>query len=409
MRGNIVKIFLIIFFTAFVAWPNFAQADETVTVYLFYGEGCPHCAEEEAFLDNLENEIAGLIVERFEVWNNPDNAKLMAEVGEKFQATIPGVPFTVIGDQYMPGYYDDSTSGEAVRNKVQECLADTCPDLVGEILGKVPSSDSDIEGRAETEDNISDNALETINVPFFGEIKTKDFSLPLLTIIIGALDGFNPCAMWVLLFLISMLINMKNRRRMWILGSAFIIASAAVYFVFLAAWLNIFLFLGMARWLQVAIALVALYTGYHHLRQYWKNRKGLVCDVTGAEKRQRTFSKLKSVIEKKSFWLALGGIIALAAVVNMVELLCSAGLPAVYTSVISAANLSTIEYYGYLLLYILVFMLDDLIIFFIAMITLKATGISDGKYSKYSSLIGGIIMILIGILFILKPGWLMFG
>ncbi len=402
MKYYKITLITIAIISAAILAPNVRAETNEVSIYFFYGDGCPHCAKEKVFLDTLTREYDNLKIVSFEVWGESEGQRLMDRIASELNIAIPGVPLTIVGDKYMVGYYDDLTSGRAIKDRVIECGTEICPNNLGDIIS------------GESANKQNDNSLtveipEKINVPLVGEIKLKDFSLPILTIIIGGLDGFNPCAMWVLLFLITLLLNMQNRRRMWLLGGTFIISSALVYFLFLSAWLNIFLFIGLTRWLQIIIALVALYTGYHHLKQWRKNRHGLVCEVTGAEKRQRTFDKLKALVQKKSLWLALGGIIVLASVVNMVELLCSAGLPAVYTSIISGAGLSAWQHYGYLMLYVFVFMLDDMIIFMIAMITLRATGVSSGKYSRYASLIGGIIMIIIGILFIFKPGWLMLG
>jgi hypothetical protein len=106
--------------------------------------------------------------------------------------------------------------------------------------------------------------------------------------------------------------------------------------------------------------------------------------------------------------LALGGIIVLAFLVNLVELVCSAGLPAIYTQILALNNLANWQYYFYIFLYVFFFMVDDLLIFIVAMVTLKMTGLST-RYARYSHLIGGILMIIIGILLIFKPEWLMFG
>ena len=248
---------------------------------------------------------------------------------------------------------------------------------------------------------------ETVNLPLVGDLETKSFSLPLLTIIFGGIDGFNPCAMWVLLFLITMLINIKNKKRMWTLGVIFIVASALVYFLFMAAWLNFFLFLGWLFWIRLLIAIFAIGAGIYHIREFILN-KDATCKVEKSEKRKKTFDKIKAIIERQNIGLAILGIIILAAAVNLVELLCSTGLPAIYTSILTLTDLATWQYYLYLLFYIVIFMIDDLIIFFIAMFTLRTVGIST-KYSRWTSLIGGIIMIIIGLLLIIKPGWLMFG
>jgi hypothetical protein len=258
------------------------------------------------------------------------------------------------------------------------------------------------------EEKLPKEIPDKIKLPLFGEIEVKSFSLPILTVVIAGLDGFNPCAMWVLLFLISLLLGMKNRKRMWILGITFIAASASAYFLFLAAWLNLFLFLGFIFWVRIVVGLVACGGGIYHLREYWRNRKDGCKTVVSSERRKKIFAKLKELSSSQKFVVALGGIILIAFAVNLVELVCSAGLPAIYTNILTLSSLPKWQYYLYLILYIFVFMLDDLFVFFIAMITLRAVGISK-KYSRFASLIGGIIILILGILLLFKPEWLMFG
>ncbi|KKR15121.1 MAG: hypothetical protein UT42_C0009G0013 [Candidatus Falkowbacteria bacterium GW2011_GWA2_39_24] len=182
---------------------------------------------------------------------------------------------------------------------------------------------------------------------------------------------------------------------MWLLGSAFIVTSAVVYFIFMAAWLNFILFIGLVFWVRLLIGLVALGGGLWSLKKFRENKDG-GCEINEAGDRRRTLNKLKQAVYNQNFLLALVGIVALAFTVNLVELVCSAGLPAVYTQVLAMNNLPSWQYYGYLLGYIFFFMLDDLLVFFIAMTTLRLTGIST-KYSRWSSLIGGILMIIIAL------------
>jgi hypothetical protein len=246
-----------------------------------------------------------------------------------------------------------------------------------------------------------------ISVPFLGEVRTADFSLPALTIVLAAIDGFNPCAMWVLVFLIGLLLGMEDRFRMWVLGTAFIAGSALVYFLFMAAWLNFLLFIGAVIWVRAAVGLVALGGGFYYLREYFQNPDA-ACKVTAPEARRRVFESLRKLATESRFLLALAGIVALAFAVNLVELICSAGIPAVYTQVLALSNLPAWQYYAYLSLYILVFMLDDLFVFVVAMKTLQITGATT-TYVRYSHLAGGVVLLAVGALLLLRPEWLMFG
>jgi thiol-disulfide isomerase/thioredoxin len=399
--SKIIRLFLFIVFLSLLISPVIAESqssDENVNIYFFWAEGCPHCAHEKPFLGSLEQKYSNVEVHSFEVTKSRENVELLQRVGEELNADVSGVPFTVVGKQYFSGWYDEKTTGAAIEEAVQCVIKNSCPDIVGSLI--TPVTPNPIPEKEKT-------IPEKISLPILGEIETKNLSLPLFAVVMGALDGFNPCAMWVLLFLITMLLGMKNKKRMWILGSVFIITSGAVYFLFMAAWLNLILFLGFIFWIRIIIALVALGGGVYNLREYFIN-KDSGCKVVGGEKRQKVFEKLKRISQEQKFWLALGGIMVLAAGVNLVELICSAGLPVIFTQVLALSNLATWQYYSYMLIYIFVFMLDDLFVFFTAMITLQLTGITT-KYTRISHLIGGIIMVVIGILLIFKPEWLMFG
>lgn len=398
-----IKRVITIFALSFALFTSSVEADTQVNAYLFYGDGCPHCAKERQFLSNIENKYPELQIHEYEVYYNRDNSLLLQQIGKTLVADTGGVPFLVIGDKYFIGYADGITSVE-IEEKINKCLENTCPNLVASILGLNSQSDLPSNNNQKTEP--TKNQDKVINT-FFGKLEIGKFSLPVLTVVMGILDGFNPCAMWVLLFLISLLLGMENRKRMWILGIAFIVASASVYFIFMSAWLNLILFLGFVVWVRALIGLLALLGGGYNIKKFFSN-KDSGCKVVGNENRQKIFQKLKMTIGQNSFWLALGGIITLAFMVNLVELICSAGLPAVYTQVLALSDLAKWQYYLYILLYIFFFMLDDLFVFFVAIITLQMTGITT-KYSRWSHLIGGTLMLIIGLMLIFKPEWLMFG
>lgn len=381
-----------------------ANASNKLNIYLFWGNGCPHCAKEKTFLSKILPDYPTVTLNQYEVYYSSNNAELMKKVADKIDVDAGGIPFLIIGDKEFVGYSEGTTDKE-IESRIKYCLSNGCPDSVNSIIN--PSKDDD--SKTSKTNNPDSNQKKIIKLPIIGEINALRFSLPLLTIFMGALDGFNPCAMWTLLFLISLLLGINNRRRMWVLGVAFIGASAFVYFLFMAAWLQLILFLGFIVWVRALIGILATIGGGYNLKSYLDERNSNGgCKVTSGKKRQLVFAKMKAIAQQNSLWLALGGIILLAFAVNLVELVCSAGFPAVFTQVLSLSHLSSWQYYAYILLYIFFFMIDDIIIFAIAMFTLKATGIST-KYGKWSKLIGGILMIIIGLLLIFKPEWLMFG
>ncbi|MFH1207764.1 MAG: thioredoxin family protein [Patescibacteria group bacterium] len=374
------NILLACFFLVF-AFALPAQAAITpATVDFFWGDGCPHCAKEKIFLADLAKTYGEqLKINYYEVYYNEGNQALLQDFANERGQAVSGVPATFIGSDMIVGFGSADTTGADIQALIEKELhADQKPTT-----------------------NDSASSGDKIRIPLIGLVDPRAVSLPFVTVVLAAIDGFNPCAMWVLVMLISMLIGMQDRRRMWLLGTIFIASSALVYFMFLAAWFNLFKFIGVVRWVQVLIGLVALGIGIYYLRRFWKSRPG-ACEVTNPAQRRKILDRMKDIVRKKSLPLAIGGIIVLAAIVNLIELACSAGLPAIFTQIVALNDLPGWQYYGLLLLYIFIFMLDDMIVFAIAMMTMKMAG-GTGKYSRYATLIGGIIILLLGIILIAKP------
>ena len=368
-----IKIFILTIIVLMIVSPTKIMAnDEEIVIDFFYGVTCPHCAAEKVFLDDLQNRYPDVTINAYEVFENKDNLVLLKEKAKELGVEVNGVPFLVIGDQYFIGYSEGYTD-----QKIEEAL-----------LG------------------IVNEGSMILDLPFLGKIDVKTLSLPVLTIILGVIDGFNPCAMWVLLFLISLLISVKDRKRLWVLGITFIAASAIMYYFFMAAWLNVTMYLQATIWLRIAVALVALGGGSYNLFKAIK-QKGDGCEVVNDERRDKIFTKIRNFTSENSYWLAILGMIGLAITINMIELLCSAGLPVIYTQILTMNELPSISYYLYLGGYVLFFMLDDMIVFGTAVLTMKLTGIST-RFAKVTHIIGAILMIVIGILLIVDPGILMF-
>jgi len=397
----------------FLIFPLSVNAEErVVNIHMFYGETCPHCAAEEKFFDQYLKDKDNVKLYRYEVWSHPENVKLLQKIQKQMGNTESGVPYTIIGKRVIVGYSDDYTKDDLIK-AIEYYLDEshTYKDYAGEITGKGSSSEVKTEVKKETkkkETKKEDDSKYEKKVPILGKINAKTVSLPILSIVLGLVDGFNPCAMWILIFLVTMLLNMKDRRKMWILGFTFIITSGVVYLMFMLTWLNLATFISSISYIRFAIALVAIIAGIVNLNNYIKSRKtDDGCEVVDQKERKKTMNKIISITQEKKFIIALLGIIVLAASVNIVELMCSIGLPLLFTQILAMNNLSGASYMAYMLLYIVFFLIDDIIVFVVSMVTLKVTGITT-KYTKYSHLIGGIIMLLIGLLLIVKPEILMF-
>lgn len=370
-------LFLLIFFV------NDVCAKE-VNIKFFYGDGCPVCAREEKFLEEIESKYDVKII-KYETWYNEENAKLLDETKEKYNTTGRGVPYTVVEDSAFLGF--NTTISSQIEDKIKSI-----------------SNDNNVNN----DDKNDQKEDKTIyDIPLIGKVDIKKVSVLLVSIVIGIVDGFNPCAMWVLLFLISTLLGMKDRKRMWIIGLTFLLTSALVYMVIMLGWLEIVVNITTSILIRNIIAVIAVIGGLINLRTFIKSKKTSGCTIIDDNKRTKVFEKIKSFTKEKSLFLALLGVITLAIGVNVVELACSAGLPLVFTQVLAVNNITGVNALMYVLVYIFFFLIDDLLIFIIAMTTLKLTGISN-KYAKYSHLVGGILMVLIGLLLLIKPELIMF-
>ena len=256
---NLKKIlFLILTFLFFIPTTTFALSsdyqdkvynileekveEDKVNIYLFYGDGCPHCAKEEKFLDRIEEKYKDRVqVFRYETWNNSKNKDLMIKIKTLFgvNPTI-SVPYTIMGNEDYQGYND--YVGEKIEKKLTEYLEIEIP---GEEIVE------------ETKEKI----------PFIGEVDVKEVSIALIAVILGLVDGFNPCAMWILLFLINMLFDMKNKKRMLLFGLTFLTVSGMVYFQSMLGITEIFTVISVPV-IRSLIGIVALIAGLLNIKKY---------------------------------------------------------------------------------------------------------------------------------------------
>jgi hypothetical protein len=348
-----------------------STAGEGYKVYFFYLPACSHCEAQEPFNGKLANTYPAIQIIEHDATTPAGSALLHQMLEELGVEEEPAFPITIFGNQVF-SWESEDTTGIAIEEALQQCLAGKCPPPTGE------------EPRYK------------INLPLIGEIVLSDYSLPALAVILGLVDGFNPCAMWVLVYLISLIATLRDRKRIWLIVGSFVLASGILYFLFMTVWLNLFLFIGYVKAVTIVIGLVALGGGTLQVREVVKTKGAVVCEVTDEESRKKTMSKVQEIVSSPLTWGILAGIIALAFTVNAVEFVCSAAVPAVFTQVLSLASLTTFQYYGYILLYVFFFMLDDLVIFGTAAFALTSS-LGD-RYAKYTRPVGATILIILGLL-----------
>lgn len=359
---------------------NFVLAQTPLTIDFFYSETCPHCAKEKVFLADLQEKYPDLVVNRYEVINNKENQKLLQDFYQQYGVPVQEmglVPATFTAKKYFIGFNDQI--GKDIEDCLKQCL-----------------------------NQGNNSGGQKMKVPVLGEFDPSKISLFALAAVLGTLDGFNPCAMWVLLILISLLLATKSRKQILLVGGTFILAEGLLYLLFMSAWLNVFLAIGYVSLTKIFIGIFGIIFGIWRIKEFLTWQPG-VCKVTeGTGSKDKIFDRVKNVVKPAAVPATVLGVILLAFGVNMIEFFCSAGFPVIFTRVLALQDLGTLQYYFYLVLYDLFYMLDDFIVFGFALFTLNRFGFSD-KYNRYSTLFAGLLILILGLILIFKPELIMFG
>lgn len=343
------------------------------TIYVFYGEECSHCKDFEKYLsENILKDYPEIKVERLEVWHNSENYQKMLSLLSERGIKARSVPTVVVGHQVFVGYASDELSGTEIKKSIYDlyCI------------------DEQVEERS-------------LQIPLVGAVNISSLSVPVLTIVLGLIDGFNPCAMWALVALITILIATKDRKKILLVGTIFLLSSWLIYYLFMVFYLNTFKFLAFATFIRYIIGALAIFAGAWYLNEFRTYQPG-ICKVTSSKKQKSILEKMKAVANRKSLILIILGVIALAVSVNMIEMVCSIGLPVIYTQILSLSNLPAWQHYLYLALYNTLYMADDIIVFVIAAKTLNFVQLNH-KYDRAMKLVGGLLIIALGLILIFRP------
>lgn len=355
-----------------------------VVVYLFWGKGCPHCAQEETFLASLKKKYTMMEIREFEVWKDKKNADFFHTVMKAAGAKSVGVPATIVGDRLFFGF--NARTAKAIEDSLVKCIEQGCPETDAVVSGLAGN-------RMQEEKNIS--------VPLLGEVDPGAVSLPLLTIVLGGLDSFNPCAFFVLLFLLSLLIHVRSRGRMLFIGGVFVLFSGIIYFVFMAAWLNIFLIIGQIAAITTTAGIIAVVIAGINIKDFFSFKQGISLSIPEHAK-PKLYERMRGIVRSKSLPALIAGTIALAVMANFYELLCTAGFPMVYTRVLTLHNLTAGQYYLYLALYNVVYVIPLAVIVLIITITLGSRKLTEWQ-GRQLKLLSGIMMLSLGILLLVRP------
>jgi glutaredoxin len=337
---------------------------------VFVRDGCPHCLAAEDFLTDLTARRPDLHVVVRAVDRDEAARDELVELTRRAGRWPPGVPTFAIDDRVMVGFEDGPRSGSALLAFLDEAIS---PDS-GLVL------------------------------PWIGRVDAERLGLPLFTLAIGLLDGFNPCAVWVLLFLLSLLVRLKDRGRMALVAGTFVAVSGLVYFAFLAAWLNVFLAVGMSEPIRAGLATLALAIGAVNVKDFFAFKRGFSLSIPEAAK-PGLYARARRVLRAEALPASLLAVAVLAVVVNFIELLCTAGFPAMYTAVLVQQDLAPAAHYAYLALYIAGYVADDTLLVATAVMALSSRKLSEAA-GRWLKLLSGGVMLALGVVMMLRPDWL---
>ncbi len=383
-----------------VWYPKDANGATEVALLFVYSETCPHCAAAEPVVDDWIETFDWLQVEKVSVQlANDEQVERVLTLTEELDQDIPGVPAFLFCERLEVGFDAPETTGADLELALANCydrLDGTAADIAAAAAQQTTTTS------AQTASDESDG--NDLRVPVLGVIDANTVSLPLFTVAVAGLDAFNPCAFFVLLFLLSLLVHARSRWRMALVGGVFVVISGVMYFAFMAAWLNVFLVTGQLRWVTTAAGVIALAIALFSMKDYFFPDTAGSLSIPDSAK-PGLFARMRKLTTGDALPTVLLGTVALAAVANSYELLCTAGFPLVFTRVLTLNDLGTSAYYGYLTLYNVVYVVPLLVIVGVFVWTLGSRKLSENE-GQFLKLMSGMMMLGLGLLLVIRPGLL---
>ncbi len=406
-----IKRVLLGVFVIFVLWfgaKAIFNSPENVVVgeadiHFFYSQTCPYCHEEHKFLDDLQTRYPDLLIARHDV-SKRATAVLLKEFGEKYdvESYLGVVPLTFVYDSFILGFNTPETTGKAIEDIVIEKL-NTVP-----VQETAQCEDSEEICVVPSEQNVVDDQNYTSidqlsNLSLFG-INAKDLSLPVLAIVLGFFDGFNVCSLGALLLILSLVFVFKSRKKVFLFGTIFLVITGITYAALIFLWFGLFSFFSsFVTLFQVLIALMGIIGGIYFIRQYIRFRKyGPMCEMTESEWIKKATKKLQGAFsENKNIWIIILAVVVFSFAVTVIEFPCSAVIPVAFAAILTEAGVGLLGKIGYLSIFMLLYLLDEIIVFFIGVSTMRIW-IGGQKMTKHLSLIQGLMFIGLGIFYITR-------
>jgi thiol-disulfide isomerase/thioredoxin len=359
----------------------FSQVGEVkkVKLYFFWSKKCPHCQKAKPFIENLAASNDWMELGSYELSEHQENADFYVRLSKKIGNLNFGVPAFAFCEQIVVGFFDNETTGAKLQSELLACR-------------------EELHG---VKEKLSSDQGSQVSLPIFGDLDSTQVSLPIFTIAIAGLDAFNPCAFFVLLLLLSLLVDAKNRRKMLLIGGIFVFFSGFIYFIFMAAWLNAFLYVGELKFVTAIAALIAIGVGSINIKDYFFFKQGVSLSIPESVK-PNLYKRIRGLVNASQLSVMLFGTAVLAITANAYELLCTSGFPMIFTRVLTLKQLPIEDYYLYLIFYNVIYVIPLTIIVLIFVFTLGSRKLTK-KEGRILKLVSGLMMFFLGIVLLFKP------
>ncbi|MCK9201440.1 MAG: hypothetical protein M0P59_08030 [Gallionella sp.] len=391
-RATIRKKFLLIAACLFALLPIAGHADDIwvktdadgqpeVQLYFFWSLTCPHCTAAHPYIEAIPQARPWVRLHALELTRSAENVQLYRSMAQRLSQTAASVPAFLFCGEMHAGWDNDATTGALIRRHLDDCRARS----LGGATSELPPT----------------QAPPPIRLPLIGTVDPAGLSLPALTLILAGLDAFNPCAFFVLLFLLSMMAHQKSRARMLTIGGVFVLVSGLMYFAFMSAWLNVFQLFGHLAWVTLAAGALAVFVGAVNVKDLFLFEKGISLSIPESRKPD-IFRRARAILNAESLPTMLAATIFLAVAANFYELLCTAGFPMVYTRLLTLADLSVAARYGYLAAYNLIYVMPLALIVVVFARSLGTRKLTE-REGRLLKLMSGVMMLELGGLLLLAP------
>ena len=402
-----------IFWINQISYSDGNSQSKKVKIEYFGRKDCKNCANLEKFLKELSTKRDDFEYVEHKIDESKEEKVFFDETTSKLKL-VKGTPIIYIDGHIIQGFNTADTTGKEIENLINSGKTKDKILTLKEYVESGQTGNVSSNGAVCTGDTVCEVPGLTkgaenqvlVNIPIINKtVDLTNYSLLTMSIILGTIDGFNPCAMWVLVLFLTALIAVGNKVKMFRVAGLFILAEAVMYFFILNAWIYAWDFVGLDKWVTPLVGIVGIIGGIFFIRNYLKKGDTLECEVTDFEQRAKISKKIKDIANKPFTLLTALAIIGLALSVNVIEFACSVGIPQTYTKILQINEVPFWTRQFYTFIYIIGYMIDDIIVFGFALMSVNKLQLTT-KYSKWVNLFGGILMIILGLIMLIKPSLL---